>query len=406
MDEKTFLETILGFSAPWYITEVEQCSTTVSIKLDYPKGTKFQCAKCGAYNSTFDSKWKAYRHLDLWQYQTILKVRIPRIKCDCNGKKITVNVSWLRQGSRFTLMMEAHILEMAKIGAVSKASKILRITDTRMWRVIMYHVDNCRKRADYSSVTNLGIDETSKKGHNYITNFVNLQTRKVLFVANGKDNQTITDFANDLVSHAGKKENIINTTCDMSLAFEKGIKREFTNSKIIIDKFHVIKSFNEALNKTLRDDIKAGYDFKNSKYIWMKNRENLTPRQEVRFKSMNKQHSKTSKAYMMKVAMQEIYLLTDKNEAAARLKKLISWMKRSRNEHMKKVANMILNHWDNILNYFDNRLTNAILEGINNIIQNIKHIARGFKNYDYFKTVIYLYCGAFVVEVWEHTPTK
>jgi transposase len=378
MDEKKFLETILGFSAPWYITEMTQMSDKVEIKLDYPKGTKFECSICGKYIATYDSKWKEYRHLDLWQYQTILKVRIPRIKCDCDGKKITVEVEWLRKGSKFTLMMESHILDMAKVGAVSKAAKILRINDTRIWRVIMHHVNKCRNNADYSKVSDLGIDETSKKGHNYITNFVDLKTRKILYVANGKDNKTITDFAKDLKSHSGKKENIVNTTCDMSLAFEKGIKREFKNSKIIIDKFHVIKYFNDALNKTLRDDIKTGHDFKRSKYIWAKNRANLTEKQEARFKAMNRQRSKTAKAYQMKVAMQEIYQLIDKDEASVELKKLIKWMKRSRNEHMKKLANTILNHWDNILNYFDNRLTNAILEGINNIIQNIKHTARGF----------------------------
>ena len=221
-----------------------------------------------------------------------------------------------------------------------------------MWRVIMHHVDKCRKAADYCEVADLGIDETSKKGHNYITNFVDLETRKVLYVANGKDNKTISEFAVDLKAHGGKKDNIVNTTYDMSLAFEKGIKREFKKSEIIIDKFHVIKYFNDALNKTLRDDIKAGRDFKKSKYIWAKNRENLTEKQEKRFKAMNKQHSKTAKAYQMKVAMQEIYRLTDKEEAAERLKKLISWMRRSRNEHMKSAANTIVNHWDNILNYF------------------------------------------------------
>jgi transposase len=92
-----------------------------------------------------------------------LKVRIPRIKCECDGKKDTVEVEWLRKGSRFTLMMESHIVEMAKVGAVSKAAKILRITDTRMWRVIMYHVNKCREAADYSAVADLGIDETSVK---------------------------------------------------------------------------------------------------------------------------------------------------------------------------------------------------------------------------------------------------
>jgi len=397
MTENEFLEQILGFSKPWYIESVVQSETEIVIRLNYPRGTKFVCPHCGKANGTFDSKWREYRHLDWWQYKTIIKVKVPRIKC-CQGKE-TVEVPWLRRGSKFTQMMELHILEMAKTGAISKVAKLLDITDTRLWRVVRYWVDKCRLEADFSSVCNAGIDETSKKGHKYITNFVDLDKRKVMFVANGKDSNTIAEFSRDFEAHNGKPENIKNVTSDMSLAFESGIKKNFKNSKIIIDKFHVIKYFNDALNKTLRDDIKAGYDFKKSKYIWAKNKENLTEKQTERFTAMNKQHSKTAKAYQMKVAMQEIYRLTDKEEAETQLKKLISWMKRSRNDHMKKLANTILNHWENILNYFDNRLTNAILEGINNIIQNIKHTARGFRNYDYFKTVVYLYCGAFEVTV-------
>jgi len=334
----------------------------------------------------------------------MIKVKIPRIKC-CQNKE-TVEIPWLRKGSKFTQMMETHILEMAKMGAVSKAAKILDITDTRIWRVVHYWVNKCRSQADFFAVCNAGIDETSKKGHNYITNFVDLDSRKIMYVANGKDSGTIGEFKRDFEWHKGTPDNIKNVTSDMSLAFESGIKKNFKNSKIIIDKFHVIKYFNDALNKTLRDDIKAGHDFKKSKYIWAKNKENLTEKQAERFKTMNRQHSKTAKAYQMKIAMQEIYRLTDKKEAENELNKLVSWMKRSRNTHMKKLAKTILNHWENILNYFDNRLTNAILEGINNIIQNIKHTARGFRNYDYFKTVIYLYCGAFVVAVGEVAPTK
>ena len=37
--------------------------------------------------------------------------------------------------------------------------------------------------------------------------------------------------------------------------------------------------------------------------------------------------------------------------------------------------------------------TNTILEGMNSIIQNIKRRARGFRNDEYFKTMIYLGCG-------------
>ena len=46
-----------------------------------------------------------------------------------------------------------------------------------------------------------------------------------------------------------------------------------------------------------------------------------------------------------------------------------------------------------ILAYFDHRRTNAVLEGLNSIIQNVKTRARGFRNMDYFSTMIYLTCG-------------
>ena len=62
-------------------------------------------------------------------------------------------------------------------------------------------------------------------------------------------------------------------------------------------------------------------------------------------------------------------------------------------EPMVNMGNLLKEHWEDILNYFDNRFTNAILEGMNSIIQNIKCRARGFRNDEYFKTMIYLVCG-------------
>jgi len=91
--------------------------------------------------------------------------------------------------------------------------------------------------------------------------------------------------------------------------------------------------------------------------------------------------------------------LTDKEDASGALDLLICWMKRSRNEHMKKVARMLMGHYGAVLNYFDNRLTNAVLEGLNNIVQAVKHVARGFRNCEYFRCMVYLHCGAFEVKV-------
>ena len=96
----------------------------------------------------------------------------------------------------------------------------------------------------------------------------------------------------------------------------------------------------------------------------------------------------------MRVTLQDIYEYSlSRSKAEGRMKRLCSWMIRSRLEPMKELANLIRNHWIEILNYFDHGYTNAILEGMNSIIQNIKRHARGFRNDEYFKTMIYLVCG-------------
>jgi transposase len=83
----SFIERILGFSKPWQVTGVEEEleKGKVTFTLDYPKGTKFKCPKCGKEHTVYDSTFRILRHLDLMEYKAYIKVRIPRV--DCEGKK-------------------------------------------------------------------------------------------------------------------------------------------------------------------------------------------------------------------------------------------------------------------------------------------------------------------------------
>ena len=109
------------------------------------------------------------------------------------------------------------------------------------------------------------------------------------------------------------------------------------------------------------------------------------------------------RTYAMRVEMQETYAQSaDRDEAEDRLKKLCSWMMHSRLEPMKKFCRTIRNHREEILHYFEHPYTNAILEGLNNLIQNIQRRARGCRNDEYFKMMIYLGCGKLNLE--SHFP--
>ena len=95
-------------------------------------------------------------------------------------------------------------------------------------------------------------------------------------------------------------------------------------------------------------------------------------------------------------------------EAESGFKALCSWMMRSRLEPMKTLAaRQLRRHRDDVLTYFSHRCTNAVLEGLNSVIQNVKIRARGFRNMDYFSTMIYLTCSRLdlnTVTTWPASP--
>lgn len=68
-----------------------------------------------------------------------------------------------------------------------------------------------------------------------ITLFVDLEKKKTMFVAAGKDNLTVKAFVEDLVRHQGNADNVTDVSCDLSPAFIKGSKRTYLqqNSPLI-----------------------------------------------------------------------------------------------------------------------------------------------------------------------------
>lgn len=400
MNTTNLFTAALGLTDPWYVQETElkemaDGSKELHIYINFYQGYQFSCPieGCMEKATAFDTVEKVWRHLNFFQHKAYIHAWQPRFKCP-EHKTHIIPVPWARPSSGFTLLFEAMCLELAKSQPMIQVAKQVGEHDTRLWRFVNYYVTEARKNEDYSNVDIIGMDETSKKGHNYITVVADLEERKVLYVTEGKDHTTVDKFTEDFKEHKGEPEKIKVITCDMSLGFKKGVTENFPNATNVIDKFHVIKHANEALDKVRREEVKTNPLLKNSKYVWLKNEDNLTEKQLSLKEQLSKQRLKTSRAYSMRVTLQEIYeVSSSREEAEPLLRKLRNWMKRSKLEPMKEVGDLITNHWDDILNYFDNRYTNAILEGMNNIIQNIKCRARGFKNDDYFKTMIYLVCG-------------
>ena len=401
MDTTSLFTAALQLSDPWSVSGVEFRDGTddrreLHITIGFAPGSRFHCPETGCGEAScpaHDTTERTWRHLNFFQYKAFIHAGVPRVACPEHGVR-TVTVPWARPGSGFTLLFEAMVVELAKSQPVADIAEQVGEHDTRLWRFIRHYVDEARSYEDYTGVEAIGIDETSRRGHRYITVVADLVERDVVCVVPGKDANTVKEFARDFMDHNGDPDRVRLVTCDMSLGFAKGIREHLPNAAKVIDKFHVVKHANEAVDRAGKAEGRHNALLKRTKYLWLRNESSLTELQLETKRGLQKQRLKTARACRMRETLQDIYAdSASRAEAEAGFRALCSWMMHSRLEPMKALARQLRRHWDDILAYFDHRRTNAVLEGLNSVIQHVKTRARGFRNMEYFSTMIYLTCG-------------
>lgn len=393
-NEKLF-EIALHIQELWYIKRVEfdQEAGELHIYTDFRMGSSFPCPVCGQQVKAHDTREQTWRHLNFFQYKAFIHSRTPRSKCPDHGVHM-VKVPWSRPGSDFTLLFDALVLAMVKQMPVQAVARIAEEHDTRLWRILNHYVRKARDAENFSKVRNIAVDETAcLRGQRYISIFLDTDTRRVLYAVPGREAVTVGCFAQDLKMHKGKPKKIENVVCDMSPAFLSGAASKFPGATVVIDKFHLMKLMNEALDEVRRQEREKVEDLKNSRYVWLKNPSNLTASQKRLFDDLSQRNLKTARAYRMKLALQEIYQSSCRETAEEGLRKLYWWLTHSRLEPMKDMGKTIKNHWDGILNCFDHRRTTGALEAINGLVQAARSKARGYRNVNNFITMVYLIAG-------------
>ena len=389
------LEKALHITSPFYIKtkNFNLEKKRLDIDIDFYRGSVFEYQE--QKYKAYDTKNKQWRHLNFFEHECYLNVRVPRIKLS-DGKVKQIKVPWDGLSNGFTLLFEALVLELCKAMPVNQVSSIINESDDKLWRMLDKYVEQARELEDFSDLVSVGVDETSKKKHHdYITLFVDMDKRKTIYVTEGKSSKTVKDFKEDLELHGGKAKQIENVSCDMSPAFIKGVKENLPNAEITFDKFHILKIINEAVDKTRREEAKDNYLLKHTKYLFLKNESNLTENQSQKLAelSISKLNLKSIRALHIRENFQEIYNAQSKEDFETLLKKWYFWATHSKIDAIIQAAYTIKRHYDGVLKWFESKINNGILEGLNSIIQACKAKARGYKTTKNFKIIAYLVTG-------------
>ena len=387
----------LGVAAPWSVQHVQfdAVARQLTLSIDFSPGSRFAHPEALGLHPVHDTQTKRYRHLNFFQYECYLHVRVPRITLP-DGSVRLVEPPWAGQLAGFTLLFEALVLALCQQMPFAAVARIVGESWHRVHGICARYVEQATGAADLSAVTAVAIDETScRRGHAYLTIAADADARRVIFVTEGRDAEAIAHLATYLTAHRASPFDVESASIDMSPAFIKGVTDWLPNATITFDKFHVVAHASTAVDEMRRQEQRTDPRLKGLRWALLKSRERLSPaqREDVDALVSRLTTTRTARAWLYREQLREILNRKQPHGASALLAQWCTNVSRSKVEPMKAVAALIRRHFAGILAWTRSRQTNGFLEALNGLFQAAKRKARGYTRFTTMRTVLFLIAG-------------
>ncbi|MFC3928010.1 ISL3 family transposase [Streptococcus caprae] len=402
MEQFNFITNLLGIKDPNIsISDYIDAGShkEVIAKLDYPAP---KCQHCQEQMTKYDfQKASKIPYLECAGYKTLIRLSKRRFRCPNCGKMAVAETSLVKKNHQIPVILNQKIAQklMEKVAMTTIAENLAVSTSTVI-----------RKLKEFQFKTNLtwlpenmSWDEYSfKKGKmSFIAQDFN--SLKVVAILDGRTQATIRNHFLRYPRSVRNRVKII--TMDMFSPYYDIAKKLFPSAKIVLDRFHIVQHMSRAMNR-LRVQIMNQFDRKSHEYralkrYWKLIQQDSRKLSDKRFYRPTFRMHLTNQEIVTKLLSYsqelkehyEIYqlLLFHFQEKQADLFfELIQETLDSVNPIFQTVFKTFLKDKDKIVNALALPYSNAKLEATNNIIKVIKRNAFGFRNFENFKTRIFI----------------
>jgi transposase len=354
-----------------------------------------RCSACGAHQVLQRGRVeRRFRTLPIGSRPTFVVLPIPRVECRACGVVRQVEVPFADPRRSYTHSFERYALELSRRMTIRDVAMHLDVS----WDVIkdLQKRDLARRyaRPKLKHLRRIAIDEIAvAKGHRYLTVVMDLESGAVVFVGDGKGADALKPSWKRLRPSQAKIEAV---AMDMSAAYRGAVSTHLPEAKIVFDRFHVVKLFNEKLTALRRalyreaTDVMHKQVLKGTRGLLLKNRENLDEERDETKRSeealaLNKP---LATAYDMKDELRRFWEQPGKRFATTFLD---GWVRRAEASGIKalqQMAKTLAAHRSGLLAYDDVMITSGPMEGTNHKIKTMKRQAYGFRDREFFKLKI------------------
>ena len=356
------------------------------------------CSGCDKVCPGYDKlPEREFQYVPLWGIAVFLVYALRRVNCPTCGVKVE-RIPWAEGKSRLTNSYKWFLADWAKRLSWQETARVFHTSWETVFRAVRTAVRWGLKQRSLQGIKAIGVDEVQyRRGHKYLTLVYQVDgtAKRLLYIAQDRKKASLRGFFKILTKE--QKASIQFVCSDMWRAYLTVLKKELKHAVHVLDRFHIMKKMNEALDKVRAAEVKQlkadGYEpvLKHARWSVLKRKENLTEKQAVKLKEILKYNLKTTRSLLMKVDFQRFWEYRSIGCARRFLKEWCTRALRSRIEPMKKVARMLRKHEELILNWFEaaGTISAGAVEGLNNKLKVVTRKAYGFRTFNAAEIALY-----------------
>ena len=334
---------------------------------------------------------RCVRDLDLLGRHTFLHFPARRFKCCRCGRPFTEELPsiavWRRQTRRF----EAYIYQRCLSTSRKEIASQEWVDPSTVTDILKRWAGKKAQALTRPLVRILGIDEIALRKHHkqFALVLSDLELHCVIEVLEDRSKETLERWFDQLSPE--ERLFIRTVSMDMWEPYCLAVKTKLPHAEIVVDRFHLMRQLNERITQIRRniqvhaDDAIKGV-LKGSRWILVKNRDELSDKEDAKLTSVLETCPQLRTLYLLKEEFRLIFEnIHDRNQAIRFLNVWICKVHLTKDKFLLKFVTTLQNWWKEILNYFHERITNGFVEGINRAIRSIIDRAYGFRNFHNFR---------------------
>lgn len=375
-----------------------ETKTAIEIPIEPRANGRALCSVCGEAAPCYDRRPpRRFEYVPLWQIAVYFVYAMRRVNCPTCGVRVE-QVPWCDGKNQLTTTYRWFLAGWAKRLSWKEVAETFGTTWQNVFRSVKHAVWWGLAHRELKDLEAIGVDEIQwQRGHHYLTLVYQIDDgrKRLLWIARERTEESLRGFFEIL---SDQVRNGIRFVCsDMCQAYLNVIAEQATGALHVLDRFHIMKSMNAAIDDVRRSEARRmkqeGYEplLKHSRWCLLKRPENLSERQTAKLAELLKYNLQSVRSYLMREDFQQFWEYVSPGWAARFLDQWCTRAMRSKIEPMKKIARSLRSHRTLILNWFRAKgtISAGTVEGLNNKAKLTTRKSYGFRTYEAIEISLY-----------------